>query len=87
MFGGFCGPDTWGYPGNFGIWSWLGLVFNLIFSVGLVIGPVMLALWAVRHARVPSDAGETTAMEILRARYARGEITHEQYELMKQDIA
>jgi uncharacterized membrane protein len=31
--------------------------------------------------------GQPTAKEILQAKYARGEITREQYQLMKQEIA
>jgi uncharacterized membrane protein len=31
--------------------------------------------------------GQPTAKEILQAKYALGEITREQYQLMKQDIA
>ncbi len=86
MFGGFCGPYAWGYPGNFGIGGWLGLAFNLIFGVGLLAGLVWLALWAVRHAQVSGTRGETTAREILQARYAQGEITREQYQAMRVDI-
>ena len=40
------------------------------------------ALCGVRQA-----TGQPTATEILQAKYARGEITREQYLLMKQDIA
>ena len=87
MFGGFCGTGNWGYPGNFGIGVWLGLVINLIFWVGLSAGLVILVSWAIRRARVPAAIGQPSAMEILQAQYARGEITREQYELMKQDIA
>ena len=51
----------------------------------------LLILWAIRRARVPAIAaqeanGQPGAREILQARYARGEITREQYEHMKQDV-
>ncbi len=87
VFGGFCGPGSWGYPGYFGFGSWIGLAINLIFGFGLLIGLVLLTLWAVRHARVPDVARQSSANAILQARYARGELTREQYQLMKEDIA
>ena len=88
MFDGFCGTGNsyWGYSGNFGAWSWIGLVLNLVFWVGLIAGLIVLVVWAIRRARVPSGIGQPTAKEILQARYARGEITREQYQLMQQDI-
>jgi putative membrane protein len=86
MFGGFCGTGNWGFPGNFGIGGWLGLVFSLVLWVGLIAGLVILVLWAIRRARVSADTGQPSAREILQVQYARGEITREQYERMKQDI-
>jgi len=53
---------------------------------------IALAVWGVsrlfpRGAQSPGrDEGETTAREVLTRRYARGEITREEYELMKRDI-
>ena len=54
---------------------------------------IALAVWVVgtlfpRTAR-PAASGERdlTARQILDRRYARGEITREQYELMKQEIS
>ena len=97
MFNGLCHFGNWGSFGNFGVWGWIGLVLNLVFWVGLIAGLTLLVVWAIRRARVPAanfsyaggqnTAGSLpTAKEILQAQYARGEITREQYELMKQDI-
>ena len=94
MFDGLCraGAGNWGSVGNFGIWGWISFILNLVFWVGLTAGLILLMVWAVRRARVPTatgphTSGQPTAKEILQAKYARGEITREQYQLMKQDIA
>lgn len=92
MSDGICDTGTWGFLGNFEVWSWVGLVLDLVLWVGLIAGLTLLVVWAIRRARVsaataPSASGQPTAKEILQARYARGEITREQYELMKQAIA
>jgi putative membrane protein len=66
-----------------------GLLFMILFWVGLIA----LAVWLVgtlfgRNGRrvTPSGDHELSAREILDQRYARGELTREQYELMKQDL-
>jgi putative membrane protein len=69
-------------------------MFGLLAMLLLWGGLIVLAVWLVR-ALFPHDgrhsaltAGqEQNAREILNRRYARGEITREQYELMKQDLA
>lgn len=68
-----------------GVWSWVGLILNVVFWVGLLTGLTLLAVRAMKRARVPAATGQPTAKEILQARYARGEITREEYELRKQD--
>ena len=94
MFDGLChaGAGNWGSVGNFGVWGWIGLILNLVFWVALIAGLVLLVVWAIRRARLPAGTGpqatgQPTAKEILQAKYALGEITREQYQLMKQDIA
>jgi uncharacterized membrane protein len=90
MFG-TCNNDTWGFLGNFDVWGWIGLILNLVFWFALLAGLILFVVWAIRRARVPVAAvryaaGQPTALEILQAQYARGEITREQYELKKQVI-
>jgi putative membrane protein len=94
MFDGLChaGAGNWGSPGDLGVWGWIGLILNLAFWVVLIAGLVLLVVWMIRRARVPAATGQQaaglpSANEILQAKYAQGEITREQYQLMKQDIA
>jgi uncharacterized membrane protein len=86
-----CHLGTSGSLGNMGVLDGIGVILNLVLWVGLLAGLVLLVVWAVRRARVPavtgpSGSGQTTAKEILQARYARDEISREQYETMKQDL-
>lgn len=75
-----------GFGMGFGL---LGLLFMLVFWGGLIL----LAVWLVR-ALFSSNRGRDlnandknqSARQILDQRYARGEISREQYEIMKQDI-
>lgn len=72
---------------NMGVGGWL---LMLLFWGGLIV----LALWLVRamfpHATEPpgrSPAREPSATEILDRRYARGEISREEYELMQDTLS
>ncbi len=70
-----------GMMGGFGL---MGLLFNVLIVVGLVV----LIVWAVKRFSV-SGGGPANAQsprEILQARYARGEITREQYLQMIDDL-
>jgi putative membrane protein len=58
----------------------------------LVVAGVLLVVWLVGGGRLSStgaaagDAGGDGAQAILRERYARGELTREQYEQMRRDL-
>jgi len=78
-----------GFGMGFGL---LGLLIMLLFWGGLIF----LAVWLVRtifsnnstHNSSTTQKREgSNALEILAQRYARGEITREQYEIMKRDIS
>ena len=86
MIDELCTSGILGFFGDWGVWSWVIVILNLIIWVGLIAGLALLVLWAIRRARVPYSTGQPTAYEILQAQYARGEITREQYKLMRQDI-
>lgn len=66
-----------------------GLILMLLFWVGLILLAVWLAkaLFQGNRSTGSSSRPTNSAREILDQRYARGEITREQYDLMKQDIS
>jgi len=62
----------------------IGLVFNLLILVGIVF----LVVWAVqRFTSSNRSSGVQNPKEILQARYARGEITRDQYQQMLTDLS
>jgi putative membrane protein len=73
-----------GWGMGFGIF---GLLFMLLFWVILILAAVWLvrALFGNGRPRY-SNHEPQSAREILDQRYARGEITREQYEMMKKDL-
>ena len=82
MGGGMLSMHGFGGMGLFG--GWIGLIFNL----ALIVGIVILIVWAIRRftSGSASSVGQTSR-EILQARYARGEITRDQYQQILQDLA
>jgi putative membrane protein len=81
-------------PG-FGGFGMIGMLMQLVVMVGLIVGVVLLVVWlwrrfgpACRTAGVPQQPVNLgpSAREVLQIRYARGEITREQYQQMLADI-
>ncbi len=69
--------------GGMGIWT----LFGMIFWIVLIVGVVLLVIWFIQRAAGggTSKTGES-ALEILKKRYARGEISKEEFEEKKRDI-
>ena len=60
--------------------------FGLILTLG-IIGAVAYALgWRPQFNQTGPVPTHETPLEILKARYARGEISREEYEQMRQDL-
>lgn len=68
-----------GYGMGYGMW-----IFGLIFWILILIGLVLLIkyLWEGGGAK----RGEESALEILKKKYARGEISKEEFEEKKKDL-
>jgi len=84
----------WGWPnmmGGFygGGMGWIGMILGFIFFILIIIGIIFLIIWAVKrstHSEIEDKTGNK-ALEVLKERYAKGEITKEQYESMKKDLS
>lgn len=66
-------------------WMWGGWVVMAVLWFLIIMGIVFLIRWIVSETRRGEARGETP-MDILKKRYAHGEIDKAQYEQMKKDI-
>jgi putative membrane protein len=84
MMGGWGAPDGygWGYPTGMR-WGFMvgGMLIPLVFIGLLIVGAYLLL-----KPRVES-AGSESALRILDERYAKGEITSQQYSEMKRNLS
>ena len=66
--------------------GWGGLL-SLVLYLAILFGFVLLLVWAItRITRGNTPSNVQSPREILQLRYARGEITREQYQQMLNDI-
>ena len=81
---GMMGPGmmSWGYG-----MGWLWFILTIVFSIAVVVGIVFFIRWITLSAGKGGMRSEESALDILKKRYARGEITKEEYEKMKKDIS
>jgi putative membrane protein len=69
--------------------GWLGMLIMIIFWGLIIAGVVSLIRWLVQNTgsnRNENDSMRPKAIDILKERYARGEINRNEYETMKRDI-
>lgn len=65
-------------------WGW---VFGPLIMLAFWGGFVAIAVWIVRAIwRSGEPRPSQTSLDIAKARYARGEITREQFEQLKRDL-
>lgn len=65
---------------------WFSWIFWLLLLVIIISGVVTLIIKYRSHDEGRNLPPAEDALDILKKRYARGEITREQFDLMKQDI-
>jgi putative membrane protein len=81
-----------GMMNGFGGYGLPGGLIGLIFNLAIIVGFVILVVWAVKRftsgsASWNQSPGGQSPREILQARYARGELTRDQYQQMLQDLS
>lgn len=81
----------WGHgPGMMGGYGmgWFGGIFMIIFWIAVIIGIVFLIRWIVQSTGAGGHGGrsEESALEILKRRYAKGEIDKKEFEQKKKDL-
>lgn len=77
--------DGWGHMGG---WGWVGMIFMLLFWFG-VVALIVWAIAGLRPGRTPTTIegprGDR-ALTLLRERYARGEITDQEFERARETL-
>lgn len=63
-------------------WMLLGLVFMVLFWAAVIL----LILWLYRQLKGGAPVIGESALDILKKRYAKGEITREEFERMRKDL-
>jgi putative membrane protein len=79
----------WGYMGDGGWWWWgFGALHMLLFWCVLIFVIVVAVKWlsGTQGQHRPPDSGGGRALDILKERYARGEINKEEFEQKKRDL-
>ena len=80
---------NFGYSG----FGWIGMILGLVVTIALIIGFVYLVVWAVHRMSGNSvytqspNSTELTAKEVAKVRYAKGEISREEYQRLISDIS
>lgn len=84
----------WGGMGGYGhMWDggWLGMgvgMFGmLLFWVLIIAGIVVLVKWLAGSQGAAAAPPAKTALDIVKERYARGEIDKEEFEQKKRDLS
>lgn len=80
----------WGMPMMWGSWGISMMIMMILFWAAIIVGLVVLIRWLwttgnSRHQGMLSNASESP-LDILKKRYARGELSKQEFETMRQDI-
>jgi putative membrane protein len=78
-------------PSMMGGWGmgWFGGIFMVVFWILILVGFVFGIRWLLQATGKKGDSGQrgSRAIDILKERYARGEIDKAQFDSMKRDLA
>ena len=80
-----------GYYGYGGM-GWIGMILGLIITIGVIVGLIILVVWIVRRTSgITTQSGANimagqSGRDIAQARYAKGEITRDEYQQILSDL-
>ena len=74
----------------FGGLGFIWITFIFLFIAAIIAGVIILIVWAVKRSSSSPQSqqkSENAAKETLKNRYAKGEITKDEYENIKKEIS
>lgn len=73
----------YGMSGDFGF----GWIFMILFCVIIIVAVVALVKWMITSSGTGRrSGGDSTALDILKERYAKGEIDEQEFQKRKRDL-
>ena len=79
-----------GMMGGWGGWGmgygFLSSLIMLLFWIAIIAGVVLLVRWLIDQGKLKGPQTGESVLDILKKRYARGEIDREQFESMKREL-
>jgi putative membrane protein len=84
-YGWGMGPGMMGWGYGMG---WFGMILMALFWIAVIVGIIFLIRWLFvsTGAKGHGVTSEDSPLEILKRRYARGEINKEEFEQKKKDL-
>ena len=70
----------------FGNHGFMGGGFMWIFWIAVIVGIIFLVRWIVQQSKLSESNAYGNPLDILKSKYARGEIDKEEYERKKKDL-
>ena len=75
----------YGYGGHLGTWWWSFMFVGMLVPLAVVVLLVWLVVRALQ-GRPAGNPGRDDPLQILKVRYAKGEVTREEYLRMKEEL-
>lgn len=76
---------TWPWmSGDWGVWGWIHFLAGIGIKVLFIVALIAALRWLLKAGK--RGKGASMALEILKERYARGELSKEDFERMRRDI-
>jgi putative membrane protein len=72
--------------GMIGYYGFMPMFLALIFWILIAVGIIILVRWLVDQNKIKGEPKDMSALEIAELRYARGEITREEFDEIKMNL-